>query len=219
MEELPLAVQLTDQPCLCVGGGSVVARRLPPLLAAGARVTVIAPTLDPALIPLVASGRCTHAARHYRQGDCAGMYLVLAATGLTEVDTVVAAEARTNRSLVCVASAPDLGNCLFMATVRRGALVVAMHTGGSAPAVTGAVRRLIDAQLPENLGKILDDLAEARLELRKRQPDPAKRAACWRAVVESGALDRALTSGTREALDDVRRLLAGEQQSDQTPDT
>jgi siroheme synthase-like protein len=211
MDEIPLAMRLRDQPCLCVGGGSVVARRLPSLLAAGARVTLIAPTLHADLADLVAGGCCTHLARPFAPGDCAGMFLVLTATGEPEVDAAVAAEARANRSLVCVASDPDLGNCLFMGAVRRGPLVVAMHTGGAAPSVTGALRRLIDAQLSESLGEILEALAEARLALRRREPDPARRAARWRAVVESGALDRALADGEADAVDEIRRLLADEQ--------
>lgn len=208
MDEIPLAIRLADQPCLCVGGGSVVARRLPSLLAAGARVTLIAPSLHADLAHLVPAGRFTHLARPFAPGDAVGMLLVLTATGEPEVDAAVAAEARANRSLVCVASDPDLGNCLFMGAVRRGPLVVAMHTGGAAPAVSGALRGLIDAQLPETLGEILEALAEARSALRQREPDPARRAARWRAVVESGALDRAVVGGEADAVDEIQRLLA-----------
>jgi len=96
-----------------------------------------------------------------------------------------------------------------MGAVRRGPLVVAMHTGGAAPAVAGALRGLIDAQLPETLGEILEALAEARSALRQREPDPARRAACWRAVVESGALNRAVVGGEADAVDEIQRLLAG----------
>ena len=49
MQYLPVFASLTGQPCLVVGGGAVAERKALQLLAAGARVTVNAPELSPAL--------------------------------------------------------------------------------------------------------------------------------------------------------------------------
>jgi siroheme synthase-like protein len=212
MKAIPLAVRVMDSPCLCVGGGKVAARRVVLLLEAGAAVTVVAPTLDPALRALVAGGKCEHQARPYAAGDCIGASLVLAATGLPEVDTAVAAEARAQGALVCVASNQALGNCLFMGTVRRGPLVVALHTDGAAPAVSAALRRRFDDLLPEKLGDVLDDLVAIRGTLREAVDDPAERARRWEAVVRSGALDRLVANAEPSDLEDVRDLLLGSRQ-------
>ena len=209
MELVPFGVRLAGARCVCVGGGSVAARRVPILLAGGASITVVAPTLDPSLRDLVVGGRCEYLARRYEPGDCAGAFLVLAATGDPLVDTEVAREAACESVLMCVASDPDLGNCVFMATSRRGGLVVALHSGGAAPAVTAALRRRIETALPERLGESLDRIATLRAELRRAEPDPAERARRWREAVNSGALDAALGEGTETAYVEVARILAG----------
>ena len=209
MKAFPLAVRLTGAPCLCVGGGAVAARRVPRLVEAGATVMLVTPSLDPTLRPLVEGGQCAHLARPFASGDCSGMFLVHVATGDPEVDERAAAEARALGALVCVASNPALGNCQFMATLRRGPLVVALHTDGAAPAVTAALCRRIDAQLPERLGDILDSLAEIRGELRRGLGDPAERARRWTTVVECGALDRLLSLSDTTNLDEIRSILAG----------
>jgi siroheme synthase-like protein len=198
---------LEGTSCLSVGAGIVAARRVPVLIEAGAVVTVVAPDLHSTIRTLVEAGRCAYYARPYVNDDCQGMFLVLAATGLPEVDAAAAAAAHAQGALVCVASNPSLGNCLFMATVRRGPLVVALHTDGAAPAVSAALRRSIDAQLPARLGDVLDSLGHMRAELRALVSDPAERALRWRTVVESGALDRLLTRADPSGLEDVRGLL------------
>ncbi|HVC80680.1 MAG TPA: bifunctional precorrin-2 dehydrogenase/sirohydrochlorin ferrochelatase [Chloroflexota bacterium] len=208
---VPLGVRLAGVRCVCVGGGSVAARRVPVLLAGGARVTVVAPSLDPSLRDLVTLGRCEHVGRPFEPGDCIGAFLVMAATGNPIVDTEVAREAAGGSVLTCVASDPDLGNCVFMATARRGRLVVALHSGGAAPAVTAALRRRIETALPERLGEILDRLATLRAELRLAEPDPLERARRWREAVDSGVLDTALGEGTEAAYDAVARILTGDE--------
>jgi len=209
MEVVPFGISLTDALCVCVGGGTVAARRVPVLLAGGATVTVVAPLLDPRVRALVEAGRCAHAARPYRVGDCEGAFLVLAATGDPVVDAEVTREALVGSRLICVASDAEQGNCFFMATARRGRMIVALHGGGGAPAVTAALRRRIDAHLPERLEESLDRLAQMRAELRQAVPDPAERASRWRRAVDSGALDLALDLGSEAAFAAVGRILAG----------
>lgn len=209
MDALPLGIVLRGARCLCIGGGSVAARRVPALLAAGAAVTIIAPTLEPSLRALIERGACAHHARPYQAGDCAGAFLVLVATGDNAVDAAAADEARSTAALVCVASDPGRGNCLFMATIQRGSLVVALHGGGAAPAVTSAVRRQLEATLPERLGDSLDRVAELRRWLRTAVPDPGERGRRWRLAVESGVLDAVIDQGTEEGFATLERILLG----------
>jgi siroheme synthase-like protein len=209
MDAVPFGIVLEGTRCICVGGGSVAARRVPVLLAARAEVTVVAPGLEPSLRLLVESGACRHRERVYQSGDCAGAFLVLTATGDAAVDAEVAREARGVSALVCAAASPEQGNCLFMATIRRGPLVVALHGGGTAPAVTAALRARIAEALPERLGHTLERIGAARAELRKSGLEPGERARRWRRAAETGALDAAIEQGSEEALDALRRLLLG----------
>ncbi|HWE61281.1 MAG TPA: bifunctional precorrin-2 dehydrogenase/sirohydrochlorin ferrochelatase, partial [Chloroflexota bacterium] len=185
---LPLAIQLRERRCVCIGGGALAARRVPTLLGAGALVTVIAPDLHPSLAELHAAGAFDFAPRSYQAGDLAGAFLALAATGVPTVDAAVAAEGQAAGILICSASDPAAGNCQFMATVRRGPLLVGVQTSGVAPAVSAALRARIDALLPEDLGQILEQIGALRRELRTAVPDAAERARRWQCVTASGAI-------------------------------
>jgi precorrin-2 dehydrogenase/sirohydrochlorin ferrochelatase len=203
---LPLALHLRGKACLCIGGGSIAARRVPALLAAGGRVRVVAPRLHPALRRLADAGDLTWEARRYQEGDCSDAFLVLAATGDEAVDEAVAAEGLAGGGLVCVASGGGTGNCQFMATIRRGSLLVAVQTGGAAPAVAAAVRSLLEDFLPEDIGGYIDQLADLRRQAKQIVQDTGERARRWRALEAEGAIALALR-GEAGALDRIRTVL------------
>jgi uroporphyrin-III C-methyltransferase/precorrin-2 dehydrogenase/sirohydrochlorin ferrochelatase len=83
---------------LVVGGGVVAARRVPRLLAAGAEVALVSPTVTPALEELASLGRISWQRRAYSGGDCADAWLVIACTSRPEVNAAVAEEAEANRT-------------------------------------------------------------------------------------------------------------------------
>jgi hypothetical protein len=90
----PVFLDLTDGSVLVVGGGPVAEGKVEGLLAAGATVTVVSPTVTPRLAGWVAAGRIEHLARAYQPGDLAGRRLALVATGDPAVSGAVAAEGR-----------------------------------------------------------------------------------------------------------------------------
>ncbi len=99
----PLFLDLAGKRVVVIGAGSVVARRLPDLLASGAEVEVIAPRAHPDVrAALARHGRLTN--RRYRAGDLAGAWFAMAATGDAAVDAAVAAEADQERVFCTVAA-------------------------------------------------------------------------------------------------------------------
>lgn len=93
---------MQDRDVLVVGGGRVAQRRIPVLLDAGARVTLISPTVSAALEDLASAGRLTWYRRPYTPGDVAGpeapaYWLVHTATDDPEVNAAVAEEAEGAR--------------------------------------------------------------------------------------------------------------------------
>lgn len=89
-----IGLRLAGRRVLVVGGGRVAQRRVPALVDAGARVTVVAPELATALRPLADTGAVDWAARAYRGGgDVDGAWLVHACTDVPEVNADVAADA------------------------------------------------------------------------------------------------------------------------------
>ena len=93
-----LGLRLRGRRVLVVGGGVVAARRVTRLLAAGAEVALVSPTVTPALEELASLGRISWQRRAYSGGDCADAWLVIACTSRPEVNAAVAEEAEANRT-------------------------------------------------------------------------------------------------------------------------
>lgn len=162
----PVFLALDRRRCVVVGGGPVAECRVDGLLAAGATVTVVSPTLTAALAALAAAGCITHEPRGYRPGDLAGFDLAFAATDTGDVNGAVAAEARQHG--IWVNAADDPAHCTFIlpALVRRGDLTVAVATGGTSPALARAIRDELEAHLTAEYATLAEIAAEVRRELR-----------------------------------------------------
>ena len=90
----PLYVYLNDRECIIIGGGSHAAYSAETLLMFGARITVISPSLCPALREMDKAGRIRYIPRKYFRGDCTPATLCVAATNSDAVNIAVAEECK-----------------------------------------------------------------------------------------------------------------------------
>ncbi len=198
----PVSLDVSERPCLVVGGGPVAARKVRGLLDCGATVTVIAPWLSDdmeALTPLL------HAVerRPYMSGDVVGSRLVVAATGVPAVDGAVFADGEA--AGVWVNSADDPAHCSFIlpAVHRDGVVTVSVSTGGLSPALASWLRDQLAARCGNGLGTLARLLGEGRERL--RQSGLRSDSVDWAGlldgplpeVVRSGDVDRAREIVTR----------------------
>ncbi len=157
--QYPVNLVLDGRRCLVVGGGRVALRKVEGLLACGARVTVVAPRVDPALRGLPG---VVVAERPWQADDMAGMWLVIAATDDPSVNRAVFDEGQ--RRGVWVNGADDPANCSFTlpSVVRRGDLQVTVSTGGRSPALATWLRRRLEGEIGPEYAVLLDLLASER---------------------------------------------------------
>jgi precorrin-2 dehydrogenase / sirohydrochlorin ferrochelatase len=157
--QYPVNLVLDGRRCLVVGGGRVALRKVEGLVACGARVTVVAPTVDSALRSLP---DVTVAERPWEPEDLGGMWLVVAATDEPAVNRAVFAEGQ--RRGVWVNGADDPANCSFTlpSVVRRGDLQVTVSTGGRSPALATWLRRRLEGEIGPEYAVLLDLLATER---------------------------------------------------------
>ena len=73
----PLSLDVKGYPVLVLGGDEEAAEKTQRLLEAGAKVTVVAPTLHDVLKDLAASAKVLHRGRHFRDADLDSAILVL----------------------------------------------------------------------------------------------------------------------------------------------
>ncbi len=215
MDFLPIFLNIRDEPCLVVGGGEVAARKCALLMRAGARITVLAPTLAAAFDADLAAGRITHRAGQFRDEDLSGYAVVIAATNDDAVNRAVAAGARARRIPVNVVDQPALCSFILPSIIERAPLVVAVSSGGASPVLARLLRARLETLIPAGYGR-LAELARAFRDKVKARLKPAERRRFWERVLEgpiaelvfSGRDDQARRA-LQDALDDTRLVLSG----------
>ncbi|QGP93618.1 Siroheme synthase [Neomoorella glycerini] len=170
-----MVVELTDRPCLVVGGGQVGERKVLNLLEAGARVTLVSPEVTRVLADLALARQLVWWRREYQPGDITGMALVFAVTADAGLNARVAADCHQAGIWVNVADAPE--KCTFMvpSVVRRGDLQIAISTAGKSPALARQLRKQLEAEIGPEYGPWVDFLGELRPLLKKVWPHDQKR--------------------------------------------
>ena len=154
----PVFLKLDGLPVVIVGGGTVAASKLDGLLAAGARVTVVAPSVRDEI-----RARATVIEAAFRPEHLAGARWVVAAA-TPEVNREVAVAAAARGLFVNAVDDPASATAYLGGVVRRGPIEIAISTSGLAPALAGLVREAIEAILPEDLNRWLDIAVAARAE-------------------------------------------------------
>ena len=190
MGYIPIFLDVTGRRCVVVGGGEVAARKVESLLAAGASVTVVSPSFTaPSLSAAVDRGMVEHVAHAYQRGDIAGCVLAYAATDDRDLHRALADEARELGIPLNVVDVPDSCSFIAPAVVKRGALQIAISTGGTAPAFAARLRRELEKQFGTEYGIALTVLRAARRRLHGGELDPAARMRRLKDLAESRLLD------------------------------
>ena len=166
---LPLFLNLTGRDVVLVGGGPVATAKLRQLLAAGAKVRIIAPEITPEMHDIVAEASPPHpsvAQRPFEPADLDGAWLVVAAA-TPEANRQVANVAETLRIFVNAVDDPANASAFLSGVVRRDGVTLAISTSGAAPALTALLREALDAVLPRDLGAWVWQARAARTAWRR----------------------------------------------------
>ena len=194
MSLLPIFLKLEGRECLLVGAGTVALEKVGSLLKTGLKLRVVAPQAQSEIRELATQGKLEWVERSFEPGDLDGMFVVIAATDVAEVNAAVYREA-VARNIACN-SVDDIPNCdfYFGSVVSRGDLQIAISTAGESPAVAQRLRREIDEQLPEDLGAWLAKLGELRREVLARHPRSEERRLLLHQLATREICDSALCS-------------------------
>ncbi len=177
-----VSLDVKGRTCVVIGGDDEAADRVQRLLQAGAKVTVVTPTLNDALKKLAAAAKIIHRARRFRETDAQGAMLVL---NLLRDDPAFSKSlydlAQKERFLLCSSDQPAASNCLMPAVVSSGHLRLAISTSGVAPALSSRLRedlgRLLDT---DEFREFLEWLAKLREDVQETEAEAARRHALLR---------------------------------------
>src|SRR5437867_8833137 len=202
----PVSLVLGGRYVVVVGGGRVAARRVAELLDAGARVTVVAPRLSPAVEHLAGAGRLEAARRPFQAGDLDGAWVAFAATDDPEVNRAVVDAAEARHCFVSSAMGGAEPSLRPMSALRRGGLEVAVGTSGRSPAVSAWLRRRLETDIGPEYGVLVDLAAEER-ERRRAVGEPGE--GCdWQAAFDSGILETIRAGDLERGRGELRKCLS-----------
>lgn len=180
MALFPVFLKLDGRRVLVVGGGPVAAGKLPALLEAGAEVTVVAPSV----VPAIAEAPVTVLRRPFGPQDLKGVWFVVAAAP-PDVNRKVARAAHAQNVFVNAVDDVESASAYAGAILRRAGVTVALSTDGAAPALAGLLREGLDRLLPEDLDTWMACARETRREwLAAGVPMHERRPLLLRALVE-----------------------------------
>jgi precorrin-2 dehydrogenase / sirohydrochlorin ferrochelatase len=195
-------LDLTDRPVLIVGGGSIAAHKALGLVAAGARVTVVAPE---AVSDLRENPHIDWHERSYQRGEVASYRLAITATDDAATNAQVAKDG--DAANVFVNSADDAANCTFIlpAVARRGDLQLMVSTNGRSPALARWFRGRLEAELTDIHLDLLDLMSEVRQETKARGDAPGS--GIWDQAVDDRLLQLLGQGHHEQARDHLRAAL------------
>jgi uroporphyrin-III C-methyltransferase/precorrin-2 dehydrogenase/sirohydrochlorin ferrochelatase len=161
-ELLPLFVDLAGRSVLLVGGGPVAAAKLGQLLAARADVRVVAievcEEIERSGVPVER--------RAFGPADLDGVWLVVAAA-TPDANREVAVAAESRQVFVNAVDDPAHASAFLSGVIRRDGVTLAISTSGAAPGLTALIREGLDAVLPRDLGRWLDEARRQRATWRR----------------------------------------------------
>jgi precorrin-2 dehydrogenase / sirohydrochlorin ferrochelatase len=202
-------LDLTGRPCLVVGAGPVGLEKIEGLLAAAARVTVVAPDAVSGVAALAQERILVWHQRGYDTADLHGQMLVVAATSDTALNVRVFEDAERRAMLVNVVDVPPLCNFILPAVVRHGPIAIAISTSGASPALAKRLKREIAEQFGPAHARLAEILNEIRGWAKDTLPTYAQRRDFFEAIVNGDPDPITLLRAGDEA--GCRRLIAERQ--------
>ncbi|BAC74507.1 siroheme synthase [Streptomyces avermitilis] len=139
----PVGLRLTGRRVVVLGGGQVAQRRLPALIAAGAKVHLVSPEATPSVEAMADTGEITWSRRRYEDGDLAEAWYALIATSDAAANVAASAEAERLRVWCVRSDDADAATAWTPATGHSEGVTVAVLTTnakGRDPRHTAAIR-------------------------------------------------------------------------------
>jgi siroheme synthase-like protein len=200
----PISLDLVRRPAVVVGELAVAQGKVEGLLSAGAEVTAVATGPEDLLAALEWEPSVTVIRREYRAGDLAGAFLCVASSGDPEERRAIFHEAGQRGVLLNVMDDPAHCDWAAPAVVRRGALQIAVSTGGRSPALARRLREELEERFGPEWERLAELLGEVRDESLAWLPDFHERARRWQEALDLDELAALLREGRTE---EARRRL------------
>ncbi len=180
MRQYPAFLSLQNRDCLVVGAGSNAQWRARALIRAGALVTMVSTETKPQL-----EGLHQYLERSFQQDDPADYWLVIAATGDEDLNAEVTKACETYRTFCHEVNNQEASSFALPAIIDRSPLLIALSSGGAAPALVLNLKRKLDRLIPAAFAQMAELLEHHQDRIEKLIPKQKERAKFWRPLLDA----------------------------------
>ena len=205
-DRLPVALDLTGRLVVVAGGGRVASRRVERLIAAGASVRVVAPTVSDEVRAAAGAGRLEWLERRIGPADLADAALVLAATDDPATNRQVLNWAAHGNTLGSSVDDDAASTARFGASVVRDAVTIGVWTRATAPAVASWLAARVDRSLDDSTLLVAELATELRGELMAAGVTTDR--VGWHRALDAGMLEAVRTGSRAELKEYLRACLS-----------
>jgi uroporphyrin-III C-methyltransferase/precorrin-2 dehydrogenase/sirohydrochlorin ferrochelatase len=204
---LPVFMGLDDRLCLVIGEGELASVKMALLRRAGARVRLVASAPAPVLDVSLQDTMVTQvdgplSVEHFRD-----VVLAIDASGDDAVNAQSTMLAKAAGVPINVADRTHLCDFILPAILDRSPVVVAVSTGGLAPAVARLIRQRLEHAIPPGISRIVEVASGLRHKVAERLSAPRLRAAFWGRLFDGAPGELALAGEVGKARQAAERLL------------
>jgi siroheme synthase-like protein len=207
MSKYPIFLDLTGRRVVVIGGGAVALRKTQTLLAAGARLVVIAKKIDDALTSLCTYSKAELIKSTYSKDYLVGAVLAVAATGNRQLNKQIYKDCQELEILCNVVDEPELCDFFVPAVVNRGSLQIAVSTAGHCPAYAGHIRKKLEQILTESHGEFLAELEKIRKKIIETVPELSHRKVLLGKLVDDDSFEYFVQNGIDQWREWAERII------------
>ncbi len=195
MAKYPIFLELSGRRAVVVGGGVVAVRKAQALLAAGARLIVVAERIDNMLTVLCRNKNAELIKSKYSKEYLAEAVLTIAATNNHQLNRRIYKDCQELEVLCNVVDEPELCDFFVPAVVKRGDLQIAIGTEGHCPAYAGHIRKKLEEIFTEKHGQFLAELEALRKRIITDVAEPAERKALLGELADDKSFEYFIENG------------------------
>jgi len=207
MAKYPIFLELSGRRVVLIGGGAVAVRKARSLLAAGARLVVVAEQIDDVLTDLCTGTGAELIRSRYSKDYLGEAVLAIAATNDYELNRQIYKDCQELEILCNVVDQPELCDFYVPAVVRRGDLQIAIGTEGYCPAYAGHLRKKIEQTFTDKHGEFLAELERIRKRIVDDVPNPADRKTLLGELADDESFEYFIENGSAAWRDRAEKIV------------
>lgn len=207
MNYLPIFINITQKPCLVVGGGDIAYRKINLLLKANAQVSCVAQACCNGVTQLAKNNTITVIEKAFEPSDIKSQVLIVSATNDRALNAQVSDLAKNANIPVNVVDSPDLCTFIMPSIVDRSPIVIAISSAGKAPVLARLIRAKLESTIPNAYGKLAELAGSFRAQVKAKFNNIEDRRYFWEKAFSGVVAEKVFSGKTDEAELDLQTQL------------